>query len=358
MKVMMVRPGPHWSVADVADGWARAFRALGADLFEVDLDNILWFYANAKVPQNDEEVLAFDWDGAVREAGDRIKARTLEFWPDVVVVVSGFFVREPLIDLLRARGIATVLICTESPYQDVQQAGWAEHFDVTLINDPTNAAMFQQVCKNVYYVGHSYDPVKHRPGPGVDGLRSDVCMVGTGYPSRIAWLDQVDWSGIDLRLGGNWRGLEDHPLRHRVAQAKLSGCLDNTETADWYRSTLVGLNLYRKEADAPSLSDGWAMGPREVELAACETFYMTEARGENRALLPFVPVVESPAQFSEDVRWWLDRPKERTKIARKAREALAGWTFENRARLLLQLLDRQPVTIHTGGFHNGPSSRT
>lgn len=340
MKVMLVRPGPHWSVSDVADGWAAAFRTLGADLFEVDLDNILWFYANAEVPHGDGKILAFDWEAAVREAADRVKARVLEFWPDVVFVVSGFFVRTPIIDLLRARGIRTVLLCTESPYQDDQQLEWAEHFDVTLLNDPANIERFVERCRNVFYVGHSFDPQRHHPGPATAGIGSDVCMVGTGYPSRIGWLSEVDWSGVDLRLGGNWKGLEDHPLRAHVGHAQLGGCLDNREAVEWYRSTKVGLNLYRKEADRPDLVDGWAMGPREVELAACGVFYMTEARGENEELLPFVPKIESPAQFSEEMRWWLAHPDERDKIARKARQVLAGWTFENRARTLMGLLDQ------------------
>lgn len=340
MKILFVRPGPHWSVADVANGWVEAFRRLGADVCEVDLDNILWFYANAEVPHADGMILAFDWEGAVREAADRLKARTLEFWPDVVFIVSGFFVREPVVDLFRARGIRTVLLCTESPYQDDQQLEWAKHFDVTLLNDPTNIDLFLAECRNVFYVGHSYNPRVHHPGPAVPGLVSDVCMVGTGYPSRIDWLNQVDWSGVDLRLGGNWKGLEDHPLRAHVGHAQLGGCLDNAEAVDWYRSTKIGLNLYRKEADRPDLTDGWAMGPREVELAACGTFYMSEARGENEELLPFVPKIESPEQFSTELRWWLGHPNERDRIAQKAREVLAGWTFENRAAVLLRLLDQ------------------
>lgn len=345
MRILFITPGPNWSVADVARGWSRALTRLGADVHTVELENYLWFYANAEVEKNGERGLAFDWDQAVIEAGERIKAHALTWWPDVVVVVSGFFARPFLIDLLRARGMATVLIATESPYQDRQQLEWAEHYDVTILNDPTNIAEFQGRCRNVFYAGHSYDPAVHHPGPPVERLRSDVCMVGTGYPSRIGWLEQVDWTGIDLRLGGNWQGLADHPLRRYVPQFRLDGCLDNDETADWYRSTKVGLNLYRREADEGSHADGYSMGPREVELAACGTFYMTEARGENRELLPFVPTFESPAEFREGLGWWLARPDERDKVARKAREVLAGWTFENRAAVLLRLLDRQPVSL-------------
>ena len=345
MRVLLVTPGPQFSVADVARGWGRALTDLGVDLQTCDMSSYLWFYSNAEVPKDDEKIRAFDWGQAVVEAGERMKGQAFTWWPDVVIVISGFFARPFLIDLFRARGMTTVLICTESPYQDQQQLEWAEHYDVTILNDPTNIGMFESRCRNVFYAGHSYDPRVHHPGPAIESLRSDVCMVGTGYPSRIGWLERVDWSGVDLRLGGNWKGLADHPLRAYCPAGELDQCLDNDETADWYRSTQVGLNLYRKEADEGSTAFGYSMGPREIELAACGTFYMTEARPENRELLPFVPVVESPEQFREDLGWWLDRPQKRADIAQKAREMLAGWTFENRARTLLGLLDRQPVTL-------------
>lgn len=81
------------------------------------------------------------------------------------------------------------------------------------------------------------------------------------------------------------------------------------------------------------------MGPREVELAATGTFYMTEARGENREVLPFVPIFEGPQDFEQKLRWYLERPAEREAIVEKALAAVGDRTFHNHARKFLQTLD-------------------
>ena len=98
----------------------------------------------------------------------------------------------------------------------------------------------------------------------------------------------------------------------------------------------MSANLYRAEAQEGDTGEGWAMGPREVELAACGTFYLTEERGENREVLPMVPTFDSPEDFGEKVRWWLAHPEAREQVAREAMAAIGDRTFENHAARLLE----------------------
>ena len=340
MRVLVLNPGANFSVTDVARGWTRALERLTPTL-ALNLEDRLFVAANSRLPYQGDDTdlrLAWDWQGAVRHVQDQILAAVWRAKPDIVLVVSGFFVHPDTLDLIRERA-KTVLLCTESPYQDDQQLEWAQHYDVTLLNDPTNIEQFAAVCPLVRYVPHSYDPTVHYPGPPVHDYLSDCVIVGTGYPSRIAFLEQVDWTGVDLALLGNWTGLADHPLRRYLRQpVERQGC-DNDLAIDYYRSTRASLNLYRTEADSPELSAGWSMGPREVELAACGTFFLTGERGENREVLPFVPLIGTPDEVSDDLRWWLAHERERDKVVLKARETLAGWTFENRARSLMGLLE-------------------
>ena len=77
------------------------------------------------------------------------------------------------------------------------------------------------------------------------------------------------------------------------------------------------------------------MGPREVELAACGTFYLTEPRGENRQVLPMVPTFTGPGDFELQLRWYLAHPKARDEITRAARAAIADRTFTHHAGQLL-----------------------
>lgn len=328
MRVLAVPPGPNFSVADVHRGWVKALKACGCQVLDWPFDATLEFYEKAK------DATGIDTNEAVRLAGRTVEQVAYRFWPDVILITSGFYIEPQQLDIFRDRGHKVVLLHTESPYEDDRQVARAEHATVNILNDPTNIDRFPP---GTLYLPHAYDPDIHHPG--ASSTPSDFAMVGTGYPSRISYLEAVDWpDGADVVLAGNWQRLDNtSPLRPFVAH-DLAECLPNELAADLYRGTRSSLNLYRREAERDELSSGWAMGPREVELAACGTFYLTEARGENREVLPMVPTVEGPGDFAEKLAWWLAHDAEREAVADRAREAVAGRTFLENARRLLQLV--------------------
>jgi hypothetical protein len=140
-------------------------------------------------------------------------------------------------------------------------------------------------------------------------------------------------------LAGNWQLLDDdHPLRKYVAH-DLDACLDNVKTVDVYRSTSVAMNLYRREAEKPELAAGYAVGPREVELAATGTFFLRDPRQESDEVFSMLPAFVSPEDASDQLRYWLACPAERDRLAGLAREAIAERTFVHHASSLLRLLD-------------------
>lgn len=336
MRILVVRPGPHFSVADVCRGWVEAFRRLGCQVHDFNFDQRLDFYTQAHVKLDDggyRKALSDADARAVAQQG--LEAASYRLWPDLVFVVSGFFVQEYIYELWRARGHRIVVLATESPYEDDAQLPLAGMADVLLLNDPQNIGAFREVNPNTFYQHHCYDPTVHRPGPADPDLACDFCFVGTGYQSRIDFFEQVDWDGLDVTLAGNWRQIHDgSPLRPFVKH-QLEHCLDNSEAVRLYRAAGVSANLYRRESERPELADGWAMGPREVELAATGCFYLTEARPENRRVLPMVPAFDGPQEFEKLVRWYVERPDERKAIAGKAREAIADRTFEQSAQRLI-----------------------
>lgn len=337
MRILVCHPGPSFSVADVYTGWIRGLEAAGAEVIEYDLSSRMWVFQNAYLKKDNEFLLAMPFRLAVECAAESLGTWIYETWPDVVLIVSGFFVKADAMRLMRKRGQKVVLLCTESPYEDDSQLKLAAACDLTIVNDPTNIEQFAQVCQTIY-MPHSYDPTIHKPGlPDLD-KRSDLCIVGTGYESRVRWLEQADLAGIDLALLGNWTTLEDHPLQKYVRQDELDQCVQNTETVGWYQSARASLNLYRKEAQRPELSAGWAMGPREIELAACRTFYLSEPRGENLEVFPFLPKVQGPEDFRDQYDYWLSHDRERDRLVGRAWQAISGWTFENRAIALLEML--------------------
>ena len=161
-----------------------------------------------------------------------------------------------------------------------------------------------------------------------------------GFPSRVRFLEGMDLAGLDVHLAGPWLDLpEDSPLRDWTAH-DLDGCVDNTDTAGIYRAARTSLNFYRREAEDAHAGQGWAMGPREVELAACGTWFTRDPRPEGDALLHMLPTFSDPGEAGEQIRWALAHPDARDKAAAAAREAIADRTFTSNAKQLLKLLGK------------------
>jgi hypothetical protein len=261
MRALLVHPGATFSVQDVYTGWLEGLRDNGVEIAEYNLGDRLTFYDLACLEGDDGFQRAFPREAAVEMALNGVYSACYKWWPDVVIVISGMFLTPDLLRILRSRRHKVVVLHTESPYEDDRQLALAEHADLNLLNDPTNIDRFRAVAPTEY-MPHAYRPHIHHPQPVPSAAyRSDFCFVGTGYASRVAWLEQVDWSGLDVAFGGNWQQTsEDSPLRKFLVH-DLDECLDNTDTALYYAGTKVSLNLYRREANHPELSQGWAMGP-------------------------------------------------------------------------------------------------
>lgn len=322
-----------FSVQDVAEGWVQGLRDQGCTVLDFNFDDRLNFYAAARVPKDGALVRAFSTVEAATLASKGVEAAAYEFLPDVVVIVSGFFIPPPVYELLRVRGVKVVLLHTESPYEDDRQVKRAPFADLNVLNDPTN---IEQYPPHTIYLPHAHDPARHRPQPASPDAASDFCFVGTGYTARTKFFEAVDWSGIDVALGGNWRKLDvDSPLRKYLAH-DIEECCPNDVTVDLYASTKASANLYRQEASHNA--DGWAMGPREVELAATGTFFLRESRGESDLVLPMLPTFSDADDFSSQLRWWLAHDDARIEAAQAAREAVADRTFTSNAAQMLTRL--------------------
>jgi spore maturation protein CgeB len=328
-------------VADVFTGWTEALRALGQEVAEYNFGDRLTFFNATVVPTGEEGVFRKavpDLEAVTRMAIEGLYADLYRFRPHVLLCVSGFFLPTKLLDLARVSGTRVVILHTESPYEEDRQLELAEHADINVLNDPQNIDRYPA---GTVYIPHAYRPAIHRPGPADPGLVCDFGFAGTGFPSRIEFLEAMDLSGLDVVLAGNWQAVhEASPLRKHLAHAQ-DQCIDNAEVVKLYRSMRVGMNLYRVEAERLEHSLGWAMGPREVELAACGAFFLRQPRGEGDAVLDMLPTFETPEEATELLRYWLPRAAERQALAEKARAAIQDRTFDNNAARLLRLLDKE-----------------
>jgi hypothetical protein len=324
-------------VQDVHDGWVEGFEELGHEVQQYNLGDRLTWAAIAHLGMDDgsfikafpkpENVYSFAISGLPQAA--------LYWWPQLIVFISGFTVDPQFLEVCRGRGIKTACVMTESPYEESRQLLIAPHFDAVALNDPTNIAQYSTLTTAVY-TPHAYRPDIHFEGEAHEDYHSDCVFVGTGYPSRVAFLERCNFDGIDLALAGNWQNVPT-VLADRVVH-DIEDCIDNVQTAELYRGALTSFNIYRTEnnGDVVDGADGWSVGPREIELAASGTWFARQSRGESDELFPMLPTFNSPEELGELIRWALENPVERQIAAEQAKRVVADRTFPNNAHKLLE----------------------
>jgi hypothetical protein len=213
--------------------------------------------------------------------------------------------------------------------------------DLNLLNDPTNLKLFREWAP-AEYMPHAYRPDVHYPrsGPADPALASDLVFIGSAFRSRIEFFEAMNLTGLDVLLGGaDWGSIEPgSPLVPFVGTLPgAPDCVDNPQAAGLYRHARAGINFYRREAEETWTGHGVAMGPREVEMAACGLFFLRDPRPESDEVFPMLPSFDGPEDAAEKLRWWLTRDGLRDKRAAQAREAIEGRTFEANAKRFLEL---------------------
>jgi spore maturation protein CgeB len=351
MRWLVTHPGPNFSVADVHAGWVEALRAAGEQVQVYSLDTRLSFYdatlldTGVKDDEGHTEVRkALDRDEAITLAANGVLSACYQWWPDVVLGISAFFLSPHLIEMMRKRGHKVVLVQTEEPYETSKSLERGAYASINLLNDPVNIREYLRLGIPAYYMPHAYRPHMHCPGPPDPRLLCDLAFVGTGFETRIKFFEAMNLEGIDTVLAGNWMRLNDEvhqgsPLLPMLAH-EIERCLDNEQTVDAYRSAKAGINLYRGEETDQHVGEGWAMGPREIEMAATGLFFLREPRAEGDEVLHMLPTFDSPEDASEKLHWFIGHNEERAELALKARSAIAGRTFDANVKALLGYLER------------------
>lgn len=359
-RILLVHPGPDFSVADVYRGWDKALRKLGHTVMAYTSNDRLTFYGHARMPDRNKAPCvtcgeeptrpALDADGVKRLAMDGLYRELFLFWPDVVFFVSAFYMTPAMLQVIRTRRIKVVMLHTESPYQDGEQLERGQFADLNLVNDPCNLVAWRDLEVPVAYMPHAYDPDVHYPDWRETRFAADFAFVGTLFKSRAQFFSQMDFTGLDVTFGGaGWdHGVRDFPdlviPLVRYLGHPLDHCVDNDETARAYRSARVGINFYRRESEDAHQGEGWAMGPREVEMAACGLFFLRDPRPESDEVFGHIlPSFASAQEASQLLHWWLSHPGMREERARQAYERIASRTFTSNARAALSLMEEAGI---------------
>jgi len=301
---------------------------------------------------------ALDADGIMQFAVDGLYRELYLFWPDVVFFVSAFYVQAPMLQVIRTRKHKVVMLHTESPYQDEEQMLRGQFADLNLLNDPANISAWQDLDVPVAYMPHAYDPDVHYP-LSPRRYDCDFTFIGTLFRSRAEFFSRMDFTGISAAFGGSGWDLAMHDYPELVTKVvdrdngyqlvdylghPLDHCVDNSETADAYRVARTGINFYRRESEDEHKGKGWAMGPREVEMAACGLFFLRDPRPESDDVFNgILPAFSSPEEASDLLHYWARHDGEREKAAHLARLAVADRMFDNNARKALDLMEKEGI---------------
>lgn len=354
MRILMVHPGPEFSVADVFNGWKKAFEQQGHEVAVFNTNDRLSFYSQVAIPDFKTEVppcehckqpvykTAMDKENAVIASMQGLTHDLFSVWPHMVFFVSAFFTPAWVMDLIRERRMKLVILHTESPYQDDEQLMRAQYATLNLLNDPVNIEEYAALAPSMY-MPHAYDPDLHYPSSAKD---VDFSFIGTVFESRMHFFEKLlarwqasgEYPDMKIALGGaGWDGphLDDSPLLNYLGHPRPEA-VDNQETADIYRRSRVGVNFYRRESEKAHQGEGWAIGPREVELAACGIPWLRDSRPESDELFPFLPTYSSPEEAFDLLRWYLAHPDITELYGKMARNVVADRTFSNHAAMLMQ----------------------
>lgn len=321
MRILFVHPAAAMSISDVSRGYRSAFERQGHEIRDYHLRNRFDYHTRALPEEvaNDPVILS-------RQSSENILIEAMYHDAELVIIVSGLNVHPVALWLLAKKGIPAAVILTESPYDDESQKDWADMTRVgvegadihILTNDRFSAMRFGWTL-----LPPAFDPAIHRPVTPNPDDACDVLMVGTGWRERQAFLEAVDWSGIDLRLYGVWPDITaDSPL-HQFYRPLV---VDNARIAEMYCSARICLTFNRRSSNALT------PGPRTFELAACGAFQLSDPRRD--AVTMFggsVPTFDSPEQLGHLVRHYLAQPAERKSLAEKAMSLVQNETFDNRA---------------------------
>jgi spore maturation protein CgeB len=323
VKLLVVHPGASSSTSDVADGLTYGLERHGVELVRYRLDqridrshrwlNYNWRKTQKKNPSIEKPTTA----DVFYQAGIGALEMGLRHQVDCVLVVSAMFLHPDVIILMKRAGLRVVVLFTESPYDQERELAVAKLVDGCWTSERTSVDAFAAVNPRSGYLQHAWHPERHGMVSANDDVPAhDVVFVGTGFHERIAWLDAIDWTGIDLGLYGNWQQLGSRNVLRRYVR---DGVVDNVRAAALYRRAKIGLNLYRTSKgwgrEAPAIANAESLNPRAYELARCGAFTLSTYRAEVPEVFGnLVPTCSESSEASDLIRQWLADPAGRARV--------------------------------------------
>ena len=339
MKILLVTAAADWSTKDVADGYEAAFTDLGHELKVFRLNSRMQFMSGALQGWAEATNQELTLDKVIKETCDWILIDAAYFQPDITFVVSAMAFHPNALAMLRRHGYKTALAFTECPYNDNEHTAIAHLADYIFCNDLYSAGSLKDANPQSFYLPTAYNQRTHFPQEPLDS--ADVIFVGTGFGERLAMLEAVDWTGIDLQLFGFFGG--EGPVDQPVGATSLvitGDPIPNAEAIRRYAGSKVCLNFYRAGA-------GFSLNPRAYELAAVGAFQLAQdSVPEAHSLFgDSIAYFDDAESLGRQVRYWLapENDERRRNMAEEAMRLVQGQSYQARAEMALTIIEREAV---------------
>ena len=352
MRILLVAPGPRFSTYDVYKYYKKALSDNGHDVIGFNYHDWFAYYVSANASFLDEDPDSVDVQRRSLNMGAQMMlakmARTL---PDLILTISGIAMPDAIWDWVNefrrnlVKDIMTAILFTESPYIDDRQLDLLGSVDFGFTMDKYSLPKFKVINDRSAYIGHSFSEDVHYPrGPDKE-YSADVFMVGTGFPERRDLLMSIDWSGIDLKLFGDWevadQQVDGTPLEDYVVKMYLD---NEEEVPKWYSNSRVSLNIFRtarwpekmvKHIDG---TEAYSASPRCFGTMACGGLLLTDSRPELFDLFDVgkdLLVFNSPEDMHDKVRYYIRNEGESDSVRESGYNAVQRYSYHNRASELV-----------------------
>ena len=249
-------------------------------------------------------------------------------------------------------GIQRINYLTDDPWNPAFCSQWffhaLQHYDVIFSMRKSNLLDLQAFKKSsVFYIPFGFDPAIFYPQPFKDAndstsLSSDVMFVGGADKSRVPYIASLIQSGFHVALYGDY--WNRFPETRDCSRGHADPAILRQATAE----TKVSLCLVRR-----ANRDGHVM--RSFEIPAMGGCMLTEDTPEHREIFGVegeaVVYFQTIDEMIARLRWLLDHPDERQRLATAAHRLITGGQHTYRDRLITMLehastlssQSRQPV---------------
>jgi spore maturation protein CgeB len=275
------------------------------------------------------------------------------FLPDIILVFYGIFVSaEKVLDAAR-KGFKTILWTTEDPYQfDIYYQNTRKAYDYVFTNDLSTIPYYEK--DKVFYIPACTDSKIYRPQKVKLKYKSDICIIGQGFPRRIKILNSIEkvLTRFNVKIIGKWDGWGE-VLSPRLKRFVSSYVANPYEVAKYYNGAKININIHREWEDQAIPYNhnsrnikASSLNPRTFDISACGGFQIVDNSREELSNF-FEPDKQIVAfdindykELGDKILFYLKNKKKRDEIRYSGYEqTVKNHTYIKRIKYLLDIVN-------------------